>query len=112
MEGFYLILLIVLLVFGVLQIILFFKVWGMTNDVRKISIHFCGVNKPNESATSPDSELPRFGPGEIVVYKENGMKLMIVQYNGSGMYRVADLDNQNSYFIVKESELKGSICIP
>lgn len=27
---------IVLLAFGVLQIILFFKVWGMTNDVNKI----------------------------------------------------------------------------
>jgi hypothetical protein len=26
----------VLLVFGILQIILFFKVWGMTNDVNKI----------------------------------------------------------------------------
>lgn len=24
------------LIFGVLQIILFFKLWGMTNDVRKI----------------------------------------------------------------------------
>lgn len=27
---------IVLIVFGVLQIILFFKIWGMTNDVAKI----------------------------------------------------------------------------
>lgn len=27
---------IVLLIFGVLQIILFFKVWGMTNDVNRI----------------------------------------------------------------------------
>lgn len=27
---------IVLLIFGVLQIFLFFKMWGMTNDVRKI----------------------------------------------------------------------------
>lgn len=27
---------ILLLVFGVLQIILFFKVWGMTNDIREI----------------------------------------------------------------------------
>ena len=25
---------IVLLIFGVLQIILFFKIWGMTNDVK------------------------------------------------------------------------------
>ena len=27
---------IVFLVFGILQIILFFKVWGMTNNVKKI----------------------------------------------------------------------------
>ena len=27
---------IILLIFGVLQIILFFKVWGMTNDIREI----------------------------------------------------------------------------
>jgi len=27
---------IVLLIFGVLQIILFFKVWGMTNDIKEI----------------------------------------------------------------------------
>lgn len=28
---------IILLIFGVLQIILFFKVWGMTNNVKKIA---------------------------------------------------------------------------
>lgn len=27
---------IILLIFGVLQIILFFKVWGMTNNIREI----------------------------------------------------------------------------
>lgn len=27
---------VIMIVFGVLQIILFFKVWGMTNDTRKI----------------------------------------------------------------------------
>lgn len=27
---------IILIVFGILQIVLFFKVWGMTNDVKKI----------------------------------------------------------------------------
>ena len=27
---------IVFLVFGILQIILFFKIWGMTNNVKKI----------------------------------------------------------------------------
>lgn len=28
---------IVLIIFGILQIILFFKLWGMTNDIRRIS---------------------------------------------------------------------------
>lgn len=27
---------IILLIFGVLQIILFFKVWGMTNDIKEM----------------------------------------------------------------------------
>ena len=27
---------IIIIVFGILQIILFFKIWGMTNDIRKI----------------------------------------------------------------------------
>lgn len=35
---------IVILVFGILQIILFFKLWGMTNDVRAMK------NKLNESS--------------------------------------------------------------
>lgn len=36
---------IVMLVFGVLQIILFFKIWGMTNDVKKISSIFAIPDK-------------------------------------------------------------------
>lgn len=27
---------VVMLIFGILQIILFFKVWGMTNDIKEI----------------------------------------------------------------------------
>lgn len=36
MEGMTLFVSIVIIVFGILQIILFFKLWGMTNDVKKI----------------------------------------------------------------------------
>ena len=36
MEGFMGFLGVVILIFGILQIILFFKVWGMTNNVMKI----------------------------------------------------------------------------
>lgn len=39
---------IVMLIFGILQIILFFKVWGMTNDVRSM--------KEQSSANSKELE--------------------------------------------------------
>ena len=34
---------IVFLVFGILQIILFFKIWGMTNNVKKLKMSFMGM---------------------------------------------------------------------
>lgn len=39
---------IILLVFGVLQIILFFKLWGMTNDVRSLKDKYTASNKELE----------------------------------------------------------------
>ena len=41
MEELTIILGIVILVFGILQIILFFKLWGMTNDVKAIKMSLC-----------------------------------------------------------------------
>lgn len=37
MEGITLIVAVIIIVFGILQIILFFKLWGMTNNIRKIA---------------------------------------------------------------------------
>lgn len=36
MEGITLFVAIVIITFGILQIILFFKIWGMTNDVKEL----------------------------------------------------------------------------
>lgn len=41
---------IVLLVFGVLQIILFFKIWGMTNDIKKIKNKYIKEGYPSGSS--------------------------------------------------------------
>ena len=38
---------IIIIIFGILQIILFFKMWGMTSDVRKIKHALQGSNCPN-----------------------------------------------------------------
>ena len=40
MDGIYTILSVVFLVFGILQIILFFNLWGMTNDIRKLTAKY------------------------------------------------------------------------
>lgn len=45
MAGITLLVSIILIVFGVLQIILFFKLWGMTNDVRQLKEHFVQESK-------------------------------------------------------------------
>ena len=36
MEGFMFIVYLIMVVWGILNIILFFKIWGMTNDVREL----------------------------------------------------------------------------
>lgn len=47
---------IILLAFCILQIILFFKVWRMTNNVKKIKNKICGEDFPAEDLfEKPDS---------------------------------------------------------
>lgn len=48
MEALSIIISIIGLIFGVLQIILFFKVWGMCNDVNTLCNHFV-QSKKNEA---------------------------------------------------------------
>ena len=47
MTGIYAIIGIVMLVFGILQIVLFFKLWGMTNDVSQIKYLLCNLSTQN-----------------------------------------------------------------
>jgi hypothetical protein len=48
---------IVLIIFGILQIILFFKLWIMTNDVRKLKEYFCGKTEyPNPTRTLSEQD--------------------------------------------------------
>lgn len=52
MEDFETFIAFVAVIFGILQIILFFKIWGMTNDVREIKEHFCNGSTNNSQAAS------------------------------------------------------------
>lgn len=37
-----------IIVFGILQIILFFKIWEMTNNVKDLKVHFCDCEQQKE----------------------------------------------------------------
>lgn len=72
MEGF---ITFIVIVFGVLQLILFFKIWGMTNDVDKLKSKFC---KSKESEISFEEMLVRInyqkGKGEALKMLENKLE--------------------------------------
>lgn len=48
---------IVGIVFAVLQIILFFKLWGMTNDIREIKNKYLSLNKEVENRHIENGEV-------------------------------------------------------
>jgi F0F1-type ATP synthase membrane subunit b/b' len=49
------ILTIILLIFGVLQIILFFKIWGMTDDIKDIRNKY--INSQQNDAKQPNDGI-------------------------------------------------------
>lgn len=69
MEGMISFVGIVALVFGVLQIILFFKLWGMTNDIKEIKEKYLSSEDQsikfiqkvdNEPIDKTEPDLPQF----------------------------------------------------
>lgn len=64
MADIYAIIGIVMLIFGILQIVLFFKLWGMTNDVRRLTEHFLKSDE-NENINFPFKE--KDGSGDLIV---------------------------------------------
>lgn len=59
---------IIIIVFGILQIILFFKIWGMTNDVKKIR-KAISPNKSEDSININETSVP---PSDIEIIDNFG----------------------------------------
>lgn len=82
---------IILLVFAVLQIILFFKIWGMTNDVRTIKDSLLTREVSTHQTTPKNTSL--LNVGDLVVNKEGKqMRIKEIQdgkyacYTNGGMH--------------------------
>ena len=70
--------------FAVLQIVLFFKIWGMTNDIREIKERYFS------STTSPKKKMPtqptEFNIGELVVEIKTNKQMRIKEITEDGKY--------------------------
>lgn len=89
MEGFVYLL---CLVWSVLCIILFFKVWGMCNNVAKILQE---LTKPKEDPASEVSQSCKLNVGDIVYIKPKGKESVIVDII-DGQYECSS-NNKNFY---------------
>lgn len=69
MQGIFFFTTVVVLVFGVLQIILFFKIWGMTNDVSRVRWILESQNKSADRKTNEEKNMKSNGisVGDLVV---------------------------------------------
>lgn len=54
---------IILLIFGILQIILFFKVWGMTNDIKEIRNKYLKDEDEKQRKELESGSTPKISSG-------------------------------------------------
>lgn len=105
---------IVLLIWGVFQIILFFKVWGMTNDIKALKKdHF------NEGTFETNTSLARYLRKNLVLGNMDNVKRILLQdfidnvesaYGELRAYGyVTDDEGNEKYVSLKEQNLKESI---
>ena len=100
--------LFVSLVWGILCLILFFKIWGMTNDVKAIKEHLISSSNNSIKTTqrfeknySNDKEASEssYNVGDIVIEKATNNTLMIHSITDEGNY-ICKLPNENSTIFV------------
>ena len=92
---------------GIFQIILFFKIWSMTNDVKELKNHI--INKNNSSTQSnPSSKeskketdnvinLNDIKEGNVVYGKKDNKKYTVVKVLSNGKLRLDDGSNKPQY---------------
>lgn len=89
---------VILIIFGILNIVLFFKLWGATNDIRKIREAICStVSQADDNATTAMKPIPSaartgiaptaFSVSDWVTAKDNPEEVMYIdRINNVGEY--------------------------
>ena len=82
MEGYITLLYIIGLVWAVLNIILFFKIWGMTDNVKEskeilLDIFYLLSSKEESSQNEISKESCPIKEGDVVINKKNGNEMIV-----------------------------------
>ena len=93
---------IIIIVFGILQIILFFKLWGMTNDIKKMKNEFVGSDSECLKRMQLNKAILKEDKNKIteILFEELFNKLQ--SYYDSSL----EFSGGKEYFASKISDLK------
>ena len=94
---------IVLIIFGILGIILFFKIWGMTNNVKDIK-RILGLLE-NSEETKRNKSRSKFSIGDMVTTKSYNGIMEIIDIYDDGSYNCIDVNSNEIVGVFKENEL-------
>lgn len=107
---------IISIVAAVLQIILFFKLWGMTNDVRELRRMNEQILQKKQIRTKKDGELEKtqtathahsnikISKGDYVIIKSTGQRLLVEDINGDRIFCNTGKFSGYKYFSIDEIE--------
>ena len=69
---------IIIIVFGILQIILFFKIWGMTNDIKTVKNEFIRMLRYKDGKVLKESGVnEKLNIGDLVINIKSGKQMRI-----------------------------------
>lgn len=100
---------IISIVAAVLQIILFFKLWGMTNDVRKLKDavigNFSQANPSHQKEMeAPPIEHMGISVGDYVIRKSDGKRMKVQSIYNNKLFCSANVFGGYKYYALNEIE--------
>lgn len=106
MTGIYAIIGIVMLVFGILQIVLFFKLWGMTNDVGQIKGLLSNLSTQKAAAAMSSHTLEQTSSEQNVVGKWPVGTLVVHRATWQQM-RIKEITPDHKYVCTQDNLVRG-----
>lgn len=110
MTGIYAIIGIVMLVFGILQIVLFFKLWGMTNDVGKIKGLLSNLSTQKATAAMSSHDLEQTSPEQKTEQKVVGkwpVGTLVVHTATWQQMRIKEITPDHKYVCTQGNLVRG-----